>query len=143
LTISEKVFYERLEKKIGTEKTRELEQLIATLDSQFNITPSFGRGKKYGSINLKLPNGYNFGTLFDDSAIQFIENGRWKDKEEFHLKYIEKIAAIVNGQFEWKYIKKANGQWFDILDLLEIKDKWIEILTETIEEIYRLEEEND
>jgi len=142
-SITEKVFFERLESKIGVEKTRDFELLVATLESQFNIKPSFGRGKKYGSINLKLPNGYNFGTLSDDSTIQFIGNGRWKDNNEFHLKYIEKIANVVNGRFEWKYIKKSDKQWFNIPDLLEIKDKWIEILKETIDEIYRIEEEND
>jgi hypothetical protein len=139
-TISEKVFYERLAKNIGSEKASELELLIALLDSQFNIKQSSGRGKTIGTINLKLSNGYNFGIMHDDGIIHFLENGRWKRESELFNKYIKKITNIVNGQFENKFIKKIDGRIFNIPDLLEIKDKWMDILTETIEEIYQLEE---
>jgi len=138
-TISEEVYFERLEKNIGTEKTEEFKQLITTIASQFNIKASLGRGKK-GSFNLKLPNGYNFGTIYDSGDIEFIGNGRWADKEAFHRKYIDKIAHLVDGRFEWKYIKKTDGEWFCIPDLLEIKEKWIEALMEIMDEIFRLEE---
>jgi hypothetical protein len=37
-------------------------------------------------------------------------------------------------------IKKIDGHEFNITDLLEIKDRWIEILSETIEETYQLGE---
>ena len=145
-TISEKVFFERLTKNIGIEKTEAFEQLIATLDSQFNIQASLGRSKITGTINLKLPNGYNFGTIYENGGIYFIQNGRWENNEEFQLKYIKKIAGLVNGEINeakvWRFIRKTDGKIFVIPDLLAVKDKWIEILTETIDEIYRLEDDD-
>ena len=144
-TISEKVYFERLEKSIGAEMMKEVEQLLATFDSQFNIKPSLGKRKK-GTINLKLPNDYNFGTIRTNGEVQFFGNGRWKDDEgKLFSKYIEKITNIVNGQTtrRWGEIKKANGDFLNIIDLLGKKNEWINVLEETIGEIYRLEEDND
>ena len=144
-TISEKVYFERLEKTIGAEKMKEVEQLLATFDSQFNIKPSLGK-RKTGTINLKLPNDYNFGTIRVNGEIQFFGNGRWKDDEgKLFSKYLKKITDIVNGEAtrRWGEIKKANGHFLNIIDLLEKKDEWINVLEETISEIYRLEEDDD
>jgi len=140
-TISEKVFFERLEEHIGSESTKEFEQLLTVLESQFNMKPSLAKSKT-GSISLKLPNGYNFATIFADGVIGFWGNGRWQDdKGKLHNKYMQKIIGIVNGQTKanWAYIKKPNGKYVVVPDLLTVKEKWIEILTETINEIYQLE----
>ena len=150
LTISEKVYFERLEKNIGIEKVKELEQLLTTLDSQFNIKPSLGRGKTTGSIHLKLPNGYNFGSIPDNGTVHSWGNGRWADDEwKLHRKYTHRIIDIVNEHFKEEYIKKPIGEGGiiislgNIVDLLEVKSKWIEVLAVTIGEIYQLEEDDD
>jgi len=142
-TISEQVYFERLGKNIGSEMMKALEQLITTLDFQFNIKLSSGRGKTLGTIKLKL-NDWNFGGIDEKGVVRFWENGRWKDDGgKLYIKYTQKITELANGQLSCGYVKKANGKLFDVSDLLEIKDKWIAILKETINDIYRLEEEND
>ena len=139
-TISEQVYFERLEKSIGIEKTKELEQLITTLDFQFNIKPSLGKRTTLGTINLKL-NDWNFGMIDAKGIVRFWANGRWKDDEgKLYFKYTKKIADIANGQCESGYIKNADGNPFDVSDLLKIKDKWMVILKETIDEIYQYDE---
>ena len=136
-TISEKVYFEQLKKNIGTEKMKEVEQFLATLYSQYNIKPSLG-GKTRATINLRLPNDYNFGVIYDNGTFRFFGKN-YASGQPLH-QYMHKLADIVNGQFAWSCIKKADGKWVNILDLLEVKDKWIAILEETIEEIYKLEE---
>ena len=144
-TISEKVYFERLAENIGAKKTEEFKRLLATLDSQFNMKPSLGRGKTIGTINLKIPNGYNFGTIYENGAIYFIGNGRWANNSESHLRYIKNIAALVNVQVDednvWKFIRKPDGEMFIAPDLLAVKDKWIEILGQMIDEIYQSEDD--
>ena len=142
-SISEKVFFERLEKNIGSEKTKEFGQLITTLDSMFNIKISLGKNKTR-SINFKTLNGYNLITIFETGEVYFYTIWTNISKDE----YLSKIATVIKGQIskeaKWATaIRKQNGQVLDVADLLEIKEEWISILTETINEIYQSEEEGD
>lgn len=141
-TISEKVYFERLEQNIGIEKTKELQQLITTISSQLNIATSLGRSKTR-SISLKSSNGYNLITIFETGEVYFYGIWTGVDKDL----YLKKIANIANGRIskeaKWAMaIKKENDQLFNVVDFLNIKEKWIDVVTETMDEIYR-SEEND
>ena len=146
-TISEKVYIERLEKTIGAEKTKEVEQFFTELSSQLNIRTSLGRGKNCSIMLKSFDGNYNFVTIYEDGEIYWID-WTWigRNKLNIYNKYIQKIADILNGNIimrkKWKTIEIKERQ-INVMDLLEVKDKWIAILEETIDEIYRLEEDED
>jgi len=74
---------------IGSEKTKKFGQLIAILDSMFNIKISLGKNKTR-SINFKTLNGYNLITIFETGEIYFYTIWTNISKDE----YLSKIANL-------------------------------------------------
>jgi len=114
-SVSEKVFFERLQKSIGKEKTDTFQKFIETLNSEFNIIAKLGRGKRL-SLNLKSANDtYNF------ASIQ--ENGEFYDSYK-----------------EWQWCVKKNGKYINITEYLKVTKEWTKLISETLERINSLEE---
>jgi len=149
-SISEKVFFERLEKSIGREKTNDVKIFIEDLNSKFNIRPKLGRGKRL-SLNLKSANEkYNFASIQEDGEVMFY--GIVSKTEEFGDKqigidYLTELAELLNGIFdksyaEWLWCVKKNGRFINITKYLEFQQEWKKIISKILEKIYKLEDEN-
>lgn len=147
-TISEKVYFERLQKVIGNEKTREFQDLIESLKSELNISPKLGRGKRL-SLNLKSPNDtYNFASIQENGEVWFygiVNKTEELGDKQIGIEYLKNLAKLINGKFddnykEWNWCVKKNGQYISIKDYLPIKQEWKDLISETIEKINILEE---
>jgi hypothetical protein len=147
-TISEKVYFERLQKSIGRDQTKIFQTFIETLKSELNITPKLGRGKIV-SLNLKSANGaYNFASIQETGEVWFygiVYNTEFLGDKNIGIDYLKKLAKIVNGEFfdsykEWNWCVKKNGIYINITEYLNHQREWINLISETLEKINKLEE---
>jgi len=147
-SVSEKVFFERLEKSIGIEKSEIFQKFIERLNSEFNISPKLGRGKRL-SLNLKSSNDtYNFASIQENGEVWFygiVYKTEELGDKQIGIDYLKKLAQIVNGKFdnsykEWQWCVKRDGKYISVLDYLKIQKEWIELISETLDKINRLEE---
>lgn len=147
-TISETVFFERLEKVIGKEKIKELKSFLESLSSDLNMITKLGRGKRL-SLNLKSGDDvYNFASIQEDGDVMFYgivyKTGEIGDKN-IGINYLKELASITKGKVEtkykeWSWSVKRNGKYINIVEYLWIKDEWVKLIEETMNKINETEE---
>ncbi|MCP4711293.1 MAG: hypothetical protein GY869_21955, partial [Planctomycetes bacterium] len=147
-SISERVFYERLEKVIGNEKVKQLEKYVETLTQELNIIPKLGRGKRL-SLNLKSSNdSYNFGSIQETGEVWFygiVNKTEEIGDRNIGVDYLKQLANIINGELdstskEWFWSVKREGKYLVIGEYLDIQSDWIKLISEVLEKVNRLEE---
>lgn len=149
-SISEKVFFERLEKSIGKEKTKDVKIFLEDLNSKFNIRTKMGRGKRL-SLNLKSANEkYNFASIQEDGEVMFygiVSKTEEIGDKQIGISYLTKLAKLVGGLFDknyadWLWCVKKDGRFIDITKYLEVQREWKEIISEVFENINKLEDQD-
>jgi len=147
-SISEKVFFERLQKSIGEEKSNIFKDFVESLSSELNIIPKLGRGKRL-SLNLKSSNDtYNFASIQEDGEVWFygiVNKTEEIGDKQIGIDYLKAIARTVDGDFtdqykQWSWCVKKNGKYINISDYLAIQKEWKEIISKTLDRINELEE---
>lgn len=147
-SVSEKVFFERLQNSIGIEKSDTFQKFIETLNSEFNINAKLGRGKRL-SLNLKSANDtYNFASIQENGEVWFygiVNKTEELGDKQIGVEYLKNLAKIVNGKFddsykEWQWCVKRNGKYINIIEYLKITTEWIRLISGTLDKITRLEE---
>lgn len=148
-TISEKVFFERLEKSIGKIKSDELQEFINSLRSELNIISKLGRGKRL-SLNLKASNDiYNFASIQESGEVWFyaivIKTEELGDKQ-IGINYLKNLAKVVDGKFdnshkEWFWCVKKSGQYINVTEYLKVKPEWKNLISDALDQIAKLEED--
>jgi hypothetical protein len=142
-SITEQIFYERLETAIGKAKVEEFKQFLSTLNFEAGITPNLGRGKKI-SLNLKSADDiYNLASIQENGDVWFyaiINKTETAGKREVGLDYLKKLAELVGGDFyskgdPWNWGVRKNGKYIRIDEYLKIKDKWKALMMSTLEAI--------
>lgn len=147
-SVSEKVFFERLEKNIGREKSIQTQKFINELSNELNIIAKLGRGKKL-SLNLKSPDDtYNFASIQENGEVWFygiVSKTNEIGAKQIGIEYLKKLANIVNASFddhnsEWLWSVKRNGKYLNITEFLSHKEDWTKLISETLEIIDKIEE---
>jgi len=147
-TISEDVFFERLQKSIGIENSDNFQKFIKTLNSELNIIAKLGRGQRL-SLNLKSSNdNYNFASIQETGEVWFygiVSGIRELGDKQIGIEYLKNLAEMVNGEFddsykEWMWCVKRNKQYINLTDYLNIQKDWINLISSTLEKINKLEE---
>jgi hypothetical protein len=149
-SLSEQVFFEKLSASIGEEKTRQAQSFINLLIDELNIITTLGRGKRL-SLNLKSPNGlYNFASLQEDGEIWFygiVTKTEEIGDKQIGIGYLTALADAVGGKLDdsykqWNWCVKKNGKYINITEYLEVKDQWLKIISDALDKISMLEENN-
>lgn len=149
-TISEEVFFERLQKSIGIDQVNNFQTFIEILKSELNITPKLGRGKIL-SLNLKSSNGsYNFASVQESGEVWFygiVYNTELIGDKQIGIDYLKRLAEMIGGEFfdlytEWHWCVKRNGKYINIIEYLKIQRGWINLISDTLDKINKLEENN-
>ena len=147
-TISEKVFYERLQKSIGKEKANQFNDFVSNLTSEFNIIPKLGRGKRL-SLNLKSSNDtYNFASVQENGEVWFygiVNKTEEIGDKQIGIDYLKRVANIVGGDYtdhysQWNWCVKRNEKYINITEYLSIQKEWKEVISETLDRINEAEE---
>ena len=147
-SISEKVFFERLETVIGLENINEVQDFILELKNELNIIAKLGRGKKL-SLNLKSPNDtYNFACIQEDGEVWFygiVNKTEEIGDKQLGIDYLKKLAEIVKATLddskkEWYWAVKRDGKYLKITEYMESKKEWINQISRTLEAIGEIEE---
>ena len=148
ISISEKVFYERLEKNIGKEMQQILYEFIQQLTVELNFVSKLGRGKRL-SLNIKSPNeNYNFASIQENGEVWFygiVYNTNEIGDKQIGIDYLKNLATLLNANFddrfkEWQWCVKRNGKYLSIVEYLNKKDQWKKLITETLDKIKKIEE---
>lgn len=148
-TISEKVFYEKLQASIGKNNSDSFQNFIEKLKSELNIVPKLGRGKKL-SLNLKSSNDtYNFASIQDDGQVWFygiVHKTEELGDKQIGINYLKELAEAINGQFvdsykEWYWCVKKSGKYINITDYLKIQNEWKNIISEALDKINEFEDD--
>ena len=146
-SVSEKVFYERLERVLGQEKVLQTQEFINKLSSELNIITKLGRGKKL-SLNLKSPEDtYNFASIQDDGEVWFygiVSKTNEIGAKHIGIDYLKKLAGIVNASFddsnnEWFWSVKRKGRYLNVVEYINYQTSWIRLISETLEAIDKFE----
>jgi len=148
-TITEKVFFERLEKHIGKKSNERVQQLIKRLGDEVDVYPVIGRGKKL-SMNLKsMDETYNFASLQETGEVWFfgiVNKTSELGHPEIGREYLERLADIVGGymddsvsMFSWG-VRQKNRKYFSIEKYLEHEDEWIALIRKTLDRLREAEE---
>jgi hypothetical protein len=151
-TISEKVFFERLELGIGKKGTDKVQKLIKRLGDELNVYPKFGRGKK-PSLNLKSADEtYNFASIQETGEVWFfgiVNKTEELGNKEIGYTYLKKLANLLGGYvddttqpFQWS-VRKKGKKFYSITDFLKHENDWVSIIAETLEKIRKAEELNE
>lgn len=147
-TISETVFFERLEKAIGKEKVAELKKFLESLSVDLNMITKLGRGKRL-SLNLKSGEDvFNFASIQENGEVMFygiINKTEEIGDKNIGIDYLKKLASIVKGKVETKYKEwhwsvKRNGNYINIVEYLQVKNEWKKLIEETMNEINEIED---
>ena len=147
-SISEKVFFERLENAIGSKNVNEVQDFILDLKNELNIIAKLGRGKKL-SLNLKSPNDtYNFACIQEDGEVWFygiVNKTQEIGDKQLGIDYLKKLATIVNASIddskkEWYWAVKRAGKYLKITEYMGSKKEWINQISRTLEAIGEIEE---
>jgi len=147
-SISEKVFFERLEIVIGSKNVSEFQNFISDLKNDLNISAKLGRGKKL-SLNLKSPNdSYNFASIQEDGEVWFygiVNKTEEIGDKQLGIDYLNKLARIVKATLdkskkEWYWGVKRNGKFLKISEYMGAKKEWMNQISETLEAIGEIEE---
>ncbi len=147
-TISDVVFFERLQKNVGVDKLEELKRFIASLSSQLNIIAKLGRGKRL-SLNLKSGDDeLNFASIQESGEVWFygiVNKTEVLGNKQIGINYLKELADAVKGRFfdstkEWNWSVKRNNAYINVVEYLAIQEKWTEIIAKTLNEVSRLDE---
>ena len=147
-SISEKVFFERLETVIGSKNVNEVQDFILELKNELNIIAKLGRGKKL-SLNLKSPNDtYNFACIQEDGEVWFygiVNKTEEIGDKQLGIDYLKKLAKIVKATLddskkEWNWAVKRDGKYLKITEYMVSKKEWINQISRTLEAIGEIEE---
>ncbi|MFW6327299.1 MAG: hypothetical protein ACOC2F_03220 [Bacteroidota bacterium] len=147
-TISEKVFYERLEQAIGKAQAKELQDFVEELNADLNIVPKLGRGKRI-SLNLKSGDEkYNFASVQEDGEVWFygiVNKTEEIGNKQIGINYLTNLAKITQASIdnkgkEWAWGVKKNGKNINIQTCLKVSEQWKNLISNTLEDIYRLED---
>lgn len=142
-SISEQVYYERLETIIGQAKVEEFKQFLSTLNFEAGIIPKLGRGKKI-SLNLKSADDtYNLASVQENGDVWFyaiINKTETAGNRQVGLDYLQRLAELVGGEIytkgdTWNWGVRKNGKFILIDEYLKIRDKWKELIMITLEAI--------
>lgn len=149
ISISEKVFYERLEKNIGKEMQQILFEFIQQLTVELNFVSKLGRGKRL-SLNIKSPNeNYNFASIQENGEVWFygiVYNTNEIGDKQIGIDYLKSLATLLNANFddnykEWQWCVKRNGKYLSIVEYLNKKDEWKKLIIDTLDKIKKIEEQ--
>ncbi len=147
-SISENVFYERLQKVIGSKKIDELRKFIKELDEKFNIKTSLGRGIKI-SMNLKTyDDKYNFASIQENGDVinySIVTKTAEIGDRNIGINYLNSVAKLLDGvvetkNTEWHWTVKRKNAFINIADYLIVKQQWEQIIAETLTKIYSKDE---
>ncbi|MDP3916158.1 MAG: hypothetical protein Q8R96_20710 [Bacteroidota bacterium] len=150
-SISEIVFYERLEKAIGKEKTIQFQEFLVKLNKELNIITKLGRGKKL-SLSLKSPNDrYNFASIQENGEVWFygiVNKTEEIGDKQIGIDYLKKLAIIINATIntnykEWHWGVKRNDKYISLKEYLDFQDEWSKLISDTLESINIVEENQD
>jgi len=143
-TLSEKDFYERLDKARGHEIAKNLESFIRVLKETSGMLAVVGRGKRL-SLNIKSSNdAYNFASIQEDGEVWFYGIATKTDRE-IGVEYLKSLAPLVNGQFDntykpWNWCVKRNGKYIMIDEYLKSSEEWKVLIENTLEKIQQFED---
>lgn len=148
-SISETVFFERLEEAIGNQKTKELKDFLNELSNDLNLILKLGRGKTL-SLSIKSEDDlYNFGAIRDNGEVTFyaiINKTENLGDKNIGIDYLEDLVVLVNGKVETKYnvwhwcVKRGNN-YINIVEYLVIKNDWKKLIGRTVNRIKKLEDQ--
>lgn len=92
----------------------------------------------------------NFASIQEDGKVWFY--GIVTKTEEIGDKliggdYLKRVATMIKGQFDdsfkqWRWCVKKNGKYINISEYLEFQKEWKIIISETLDRINELEENN-
>lgn len=144
-TISEQVFYETLAVDAHT---------AAELRGFFEAARTIGLDIEPGqnSIKLKLASGgkgFNFGVFNTNGSFQNYGIAATTDAvghPEIGESYLQKLASLLKGKvykspskFQWT-VKKQDDQYFTLRDCIAVRNEWLQLISETVDEILKLQE---
>jgi len=144
--ISEQVFYEKLAE---TDRPTSNE-LRSVLDGAKRMGWSVDPGKN--SQMLKFKSGdveLNFGVFRTDGSFQNATIAGMTDRighREIGETYLTRLASLLDGRvdkskniFFWT-VKKSDGSNLKIAEVLAVRDKWLEIIQDTIDQLLKAQE---
>ena len=147
-SVSETVFFERLENAIGKENANGLKNFADTLHDKLNIYATLGRGKRL-SLNLKSSNdSYNFASIQEDGEVWFygiVNKTEEIGDKQIGIEYLKSLGKEIGGKLddsykEWNWCVKRDGKYINIVEYLKKKQSWLEIISNTLEKIDQLED---
>jgi len=145
ISISEKVFYERLEKNIGKEMQQKLYEFTQELTTELNFVSKLGRGKRL-SLNIKTPNeNFNFASIQESGEVWFY-GITYIGNKQIGVDYLKKLATLLNASFDdsytdWKLCVKRNGKYLSVVEYLDKKEDWKKLIIDTLEKTKIIEEQ--
>jgi len=147
-SVSEKVFFERLENSIGLERAKEFQSFITDLSTDLNITTKLGRGKQL-SLNLKSSNdNYNFASVQENGEVWFygiVTKTAEIGAKQIGIDYLTKLSLPLSGELdtknkEWSWGVKKNGKYINLIEFLKIKTVWKSLISDALESINTVED---
>lgn len=148
-TVSETVFFERLQNSVGKAVTDTFKAFVGELSSELYIIPKLGRGKKL-SINLKSMNdSCNFASIQEDGEVWFygiVSKTEEMGSRQIGIDYLKKLAVIVNGEYydkykQWFWCVKRSGKYIQLKNYMKCSNEWKSLISQIMDEIRKLEEE--
>ena len=94
-------------------------------------------------------NTYNFASIQEDGEVWFygivIKTEEIGDKQ-IGINYLKNLASIVNGKLddhykEWQWCVKKDGNYINITEYLKNKLAWQKLISDTLDEINKLNED--
>ena len=148
-SLSEQIFFERLEKHIDLKNTVRLKEFIDRIHQQLNMDVKLGRGKRL-SLNIKSPNDtVNFASIQETGEVWFygiVPKTEEIGDKTIGVEYLEKLAKIVVADFdqsfkEWNWCVRRNGKYLLINEYLGKENDWVDLISKTLFRINEKEEE--
>jgi hypothetical protein len=149
-SISEKVFFERLQKNIGKKKSNMFQSFVRDLSSESNIIAKLGTGKRL-SLNLKSANDtYNFASVQETGKVWFyaiVTKTEQIGNKQIGIDYLKNVAKIIGGDLfdqcsQWSWPVKKNDNYINISSYLLVQKEWKDLISKTLDRINELEDNN-
>lgn len=145
-SITETVYFERLEKAIGKAVTDEFKSFLKQLNAEYSLIVTFGRGKRI-SLNIKtFDEFYNFASVQDDGTVMFfgiVTRTQDLGDQNIGIEYLSRMAKKLNAQIhdrctKWQWSIKNNGNYINIVEYLDIKEYWNDMISIVLEKLNEL-----
>ena len=113
------------------------------------LIATFGRGKRV-SLNIKTADEfYNFASIQDNGEVWFygivtraVEAGNQQIGVDYLVHLAELMAAQMHDDYsKFQWCVKRNSKYINIIDYLEKKAAWKELMEEVLEKINELRQE--